>query len=202
MAILSEFGARKLLGHVEHELRECVTVAWARWVREVKPLLPACSARGRANIVWEFMVEEARRRFPNVPVSEAEGRFVLLFHQQLNVLFKKLSEDGLPRNYPTQTALEFAQQPELPGMFDFARVTVGYELNRLGTGLASVSASCLDGPAVRWRFELSERPAKIAIVPSQKKQAPAKEQTKRVRRKPTAADNLRVIKGGRTDNDS
>jgi hypothetical protein len=203
VGILAESGARKLLADVEFDLRECVRVGWHRWRREVAPLLSACSSRGRANIVWEFIVDEARRRFPGVTVNEDEGRFVLILHQQINVVFKKLSDEGVPSNYPTQTALAFARQPELPHMFDFARVTVGYELNELGTELTSVSANCFNGLHVVWRYELPDRPAKLAVVPMKKKggSAEGKPAAKRVRRK-AGTDPLRVIKGGKKDDNS
>jgi len=203
MGILVESGARKLLTEVEFDLRECVVAGWARWVREVAPLFSACTSRGRANIVWEFIVDEARRRFPGVTVSEDDGRFVLLFHQQITIAFKKLSVDGVPRNYPTQTALTFARQPELPHMFDFARVTVGYELNELGTELTSVSANCFNGPCVVWRYELPERPARCAVVPIKNKGGASEDKpsAKRVRRKP-GTETLRVIEGGKKEADS
>lgn len=213
MGILPEDVARKLLGDREYDLRECVTVGWRRWETEVAPLLSTCTPRGRANIVWEFMVDEARRRFPGVATNEEEGRFVLLLHSQLNVVFKKLSEEGLPRNYPTQTALAFSQQPtqlELPYMPDFARITIGYGLNRLGTALTLVSANCFDGERVVWSYSLPERPAKSLPVPfkrpnvrlskvTAKKADPGdKQKRKRVSRKPSN-DTLRVIDGGRKD---
>jgi hypothetical protein len=199
MAILSETSARKVLAAWEFDLRECVTSAWARWRRDFSPLLPACTARGRANIIWELMVDEAKKRFPGVTVNEDQNRFVLMFHEKANVVFKKLGDEGMPSNYPTQTALEFSCQPELPHMPEFARITIGYELNGLGTELTAVTANCFDGPNIVWRYDLPERPAKRAVVSLKKKAQDAERKpARRVRGKANTSD-LRVIEGGKKD---
>jgi hypothetical protein len=155
--------------------------------------------------MWELIVDEARRRFPGVDASEENGRFVLLLHPQLTVVFKKLSEDGFPSNYPTQAALSFSRQPELPLMGDFARVTVGYVLDRLGTNVASVSLTCFHGTAVLWSFELPQRraqPVVVKLTPPRRAVAVVKPRpVKRVQRKP-AADLLPARKAGRNENDT
>ncbi|MFZ5895577.1 MAG: hypothetical protein ACOY0T_31255 [Myxococcota bacterium] len=200
MSVLSMEATRKKLGDREFDLRECVTEAWAQW-KELSKRLPSCTPRGRANILWELIIEKARGRFAGHKFVETDGRCILVIDQQLSVVFKKLDDTGRPSNYPTQAALAFSRQPSLRCVDDFVRVTVGYRINELGTELTEISASCFHGEEILWQFELPERPAKkVVFTWPKKKDAPAAA-AKRVRRKAQSSP-FKIIEGGRKNKNS
>ena len=166
MPILDENSARRILKPHLVDLRACVTTAWARYQADVAPLFELPDARMRANVVSSLMANEARKRFPWAEFIETDNRFNVVLDRRLVVRFKKLNDARLPQNYPTLGALEFELQPELPNMAPFARVTVGYQLDRLQTKIEGVYATCFDGSRRVWEFPLEASSASTASVVS------------------------------------
>jgi hypothetical protein len=83
------------------------------------------------------MVAEADRRFlgrEKVRLIEVRGLKLWLFEEANAVIrWKKMDEDGLVRNYPTEQARGFDAGWDLPGLpMPPVRLTVGYLLDATG----------------------------------------------------------------------
>lgn len=193
MGIISESKARRALDPHLHLLYTVVTEAFDRWRRDFAPQFAAApTARARANVLHELMVQGARKAFDSVrgvQMIEAAGRTVLriaprTIPEPVLVQFKKLTPEGMPRNYPTQTALAFDAQVLVPGIPTDARITIGYRLNRLATAIIDVLAVCTDGDQPAWSFELLP-PVAATTVAHPTFAAPTRSKT-RLRPKPGA----------------
>ena len=174
MPVPSESSVRAVLDPYADDLFAVVRAGWAEWLA-----LPAAAravladARTRANVVWAFMVAEAKARFhdrPGVVIREGNNTVTFLVHSQVLCRFKKLDEDGRSANYPTLFALQYNTQTELAGMPEAARVDVGYVLNPLGTAVVHVMVACRDGDEVAWSYAL--RPAGPALAGNDAAPAP------------------------------
>lgn len=200
MPLLTKPAAIAILRPHERELRLCVTRAWERWL-ELSSRFSLPTKRLRANAMHDLMVDEARARFADFETAEAENRFVVLLSEQAHVRFKKLGEDGLPRNYPTQGALLFEYQPELPGLLEpFARLTVGYRLDKAGTRVEAVEIVCQNGKTVEWRYEIPE--TRVAAPVRLKPALKVETSEPRVRTRSSAArrkPKLKLVRSSKSD---
>jgi hypothetical protein len=123
--------------------------------------------RTRANLIYDWMVDTARREFAGVTGAEfveveSKGLTMLRLDSQLLIRFKKLDESRLPRNYPTRHAKEYNQQMSLPEIPTATRVFCGYRLNKLETDLRDVSITCTNGAGVAWYIDIE--PAEQAVI--------------------------------------
>jgi hypothetical protein len=95
-------------------------------------------ARAQASCTYAHMSAEAARRFiGRSRVRELDIRGLKLWHfEEANavVRLKKMDEDGLTRNYPTEQAKDFDRGLELPGLpMPPVRLTAGYLLDATST---------------------------------------------------------------------
>jgi hypothetical protein len=102
----------------------------------------------------DLIVDEARRIF-KTNVVKARGRWLLTAATDLVLQFKKVNGRGRTSNIPTDAALEFATQLELPGIPSGTRVTLGYRLNREGTEVQDVRLVATNGIALIWNEEMT-----------------------------------------------
>ena len=148
---------QKVFRPYENDLVQVIHEAWRRW-STLAPQFAKPTPRMRANVVHDLMVEEARKRFRNLPdvdVVDPPPRFLLRFEGRILVHFKKLDRRLRSHNYPTQLALAFGQQYQLPGIPDGTRITVGYLLDELCTEVNSVHAVLRKGNEIAWSYQLS-----------------------------------------------
>jgi len=92
------------------------------------------------------MVDEARREFRGVRGVEVldppSGVTLLVIGDKVCIRFKKLDEEGLPRNYPTASARDWENGEDLPGIPSaLQRLSLGYRLNQLQTSVKDVLIS-------------------------------------------------------------
>ena len=126
--------------------------AWAGWMASSHP--SNWTKRGRANFMWEEINTKAKQEFASgdaiKPMSINNSCLYML--DKLAFRFKKLNENGLTCNYPTQASLDFhAQSEPLPGIPEVARLEVGYLLNKIQTKIEEVVISYRE-----WSIKLSE----------------------------------------------
>lgn len=167
--IIPEEDVRSALAPHESRLYAVVENAFRRWLADGVRLVANPTARMRANVIHDLMIEEARVRFDGVPgvdLIEANARKMLILApgaiaNPLLVQFKKLTEKNTPTNYPTQTAMRFDLQQPLPGIAQTGRVTIGYHLDSLGTELLSVLAVYMNGTAPAWSYPLEKSTATV-----------------------------------------
>jgi hypothetical protein len=182
MNAISQIAVQGVIGPHHDTLAQCVLQAWTKWLLHIKPTLPVPGARGRANAVHEYMVNEARLRFgavPGVSLIETAGRFLLGFPGMV-VRFKKFDDSLKTRNYKTQTSLAFDNQAKcwLPGVPDVARITVGYRLNALGTEVRGVHVVLLHGERVAWDYEITPAASNVVQLPTRSRAPKAEPRVK------------------------
>ena len=95
-------------------------------------------ARAQAACTYAHMSAEAGRRFTGhegVRELDIRGLKLWLFEQpNIVIRLKKMDEDGLTKNYPTEQAKDFDRGKELPGLpMPPVRLTAGYLLDRTST---------------------------------------------------------------------
>lgn len=135
---------------------QVVRDAWTSWMDSSHT--GSWSKRGRANFMWEEINTNAKQAFASgdtikpIPVNNS----CLYMLDKLVFRFKKLNENGLTCNYPTQASLDFHAQSELPGVPEVARLEVGYLLNKIETKVEEVVISYRESDSVEWSIKLSE----------------------------------------------
>ncbi len=166
---ISEEAARAILKPYENDLQDCIISAWNTYSQYAFRHIH--TARTRACIVHDHMVDNARQRFenrPNTRTYEIGGVFFVEIEEKVLIRFKKLDEDKLSCNIPTQQSLEFLGQMELPHMPPkVTRLIAGYELNGLQTAIRAVSITCPNGSHNAWYYDLETEMAEIINMPTE-----------------------------------
>ncbi|MBK7539382.1 MAG: hypothetical protein IPI49_29290 [Myxococcales bacterium] len=137
--------------------------AWDRYRSDIAPTMAKPPKRMRATAMQALMVEELEAAFGGA-VSHRKGRALLCTVPGLVVQCKKLDGRGLPQNYPTRTALQFASQLHIAGIPAGTRLTLGYMLNSPGTAIAEVRLLAQMGRDVAWSRELTVNQTVMPIV--------------------------------------
>lgn len=126
------------LGQLLEEFDQIARSAHARYRSYEPEILLDHDARAQAACTYAHMSAEAAKRFSGEDgVREIDIRGLKLwFFEKANavVRLKKMDEDGLTRNYPTEQAKDFDRGKELPGLpMPPVRLTAGYLLDRTST---------------------------------------------------------------------
>jgi hypothetical protein len=119
------------------------------------------SSRTRANILYDLMVIEARKEFDGVKntriIDAPMGVTLIEIDEKVLIRCKKLDDEGLPSNYPTERAKDYDDGDDLPGIPPAPqRLTLGYRLNRLQTAVRDVLISNTTGGRFLYDIILDE----------------------------------------------
>lgn len=150
------------LGRHIDELAHIPFRAWARYRSGVAPAMARPSANARASVMQTLMVEELEAAFGG-SVARRNGRALLCTVPGLIIQCKKLNERGVPQNYPTKMARDFARQLDIPGIPAGTRLTLGYMLDTPGTAIAEVRLLAQMGTGVAWSRELKVNQTVMSI---------------------------------------
>lgn len=137
-------------------LELCFTEAWARWTKWLATLEGAptdLSPRTRANALHDFITTEAETRFAGqskVRVKRKRGLLVITIDDRIVIRFKKFRNKTLKvaRNATQQTIAFDSQQLQLSNdiVQPMTHLVVGYLLDSLDSGIATVAVTCsVDG---------------------------------------------------------
>lgn len=139
--------------------------AWKRYQENVAPQFANPPSLQLRVSMQTLMIEEAERAVADRSerVIRRFGRALLCAAPGIVVQFKALDDDGLPQNYPTAMATDFANQVELEGFPPGLRLTLGYELDALCTAIAGVGLVCQLGDRVVWRRDLDTNQQTIPL---------------------------------------
>ncbi len=171
-----------------------VKAGWDRWKGLPAGARKSLTPTARANIVRDFIVDEATHRLKDITgVKRIDSGLRVLFRVagQCLLVFKKLDDQGLGRNYPTQSALKFQTQEHLPGIPAEPRMHVGYTLTREGADIDRVLVSYVhERKDLSWVVELDEPlvAATVKRLPAASAPSPATARPRRVRAKGAPAN--------------
>lgn len=145
-------------------------VPFERWLSEY-PNRELHPPRTRANILYDLMVDQARREFRGVRGTEIieppSGVTLLAIAERVCIRFKKLDEDSLPSNNPTQAVRDWENGEDLPGIPSaLQRLALGYRLNRLQTAVKDVLVSNSRAGHLLYDIILEEPDAGLIVLPS------------------------------------
>jgi hypothetical protein len=126
------------LGEFLDEFDQIARAAHTRYRSYDNAVLLELDARAQAACTYAHMNAEAHRQFlgrAGVRDFEIRGLKLWLFEDADAVVrFKKMDEDGLARNYPTEQAKDFDRGHDLPGLpMPPVRLTAGYLLDATST---------------------------------------------------------------------
>jgi len=172
----SKAAAEKILQPYMDALAGLFPAAWERWEKLGEALpeyrMNMCP-RTRASMLHNFAATDAEAEFdgmaPDVTLHKKRGLLLVGFDSQLYLRFKKYRN----ANYATsgiatdqQQAFE-AQQP-LTGFQESTNIVLGYVLNPLANGIASMAVTCSTDGVVDWAIDVPI-PAQAAVVDLQPK---------------------------------
>ncbi len=163
--LLTEDEARRLLDGFLGELRACLLAGWNTW-RDLGEQVPGhrikFGARSRASIIHDAIVDDAWRRFYNVPGvnrMKSRGLLVLVFGGVLVLRFKKFRSPRFKTSgIRTEQAQRFSKQLslELQGLSPEAtNVVAGYLLTELQDEYQSMWVVCSNDSEIEWKIPLT-----------------------------------------------
>jgi hypothetical protein len=173
-------------------LAELPHVAFKKYKKRFASALAQPSSRFRSTTIHEIIVDEARRLF-NSNVVKARGRWLLTAATDLVLQFKKVNARGRTSNIPTDAALQFATQLDLPGIPSGTRVTLGYRLNREGTEVLDVRLVATNGNVTIWNEEMTTNQMSVPVPMVAPKPAIAPP-PRRLRAKPEVVEQVKKNK--------
>jgi hypothetical protein len=158
-----------LIASIRHGFAE-----WERIGTTERAFRAALGPRTRANVIYEHIAQEARRRFEGrqgVVLTNKHGFLTINIGSDFILRFKKLDAYGQSRNVQTKQQKLFSLQMQMFGLGDETRITAGYQLNALATEITDIKVVCPDGRRNAWGFSALEelegeaRPDSAPITP-------------------------------------
>ena len=157
--VISEEEARAVTGPYVALFRSCIEdglrLVEAR-EREDPEFYRVYPTGTRAAIVFWQIVHLAETRFfgmEGASTARNRGFLTILIADKLEIRFKKLNRQGLPRLPRTRTARAYSLQLRFIGMEEPTRATAGYQLNTDGT-LKDIILVCPKGNEIIWTIPL------------------------------------------------
>lgn len=159
MGSLTEEQAKEILAPYHPVLCAIVANAWAEW-RKLSPehrMTLGESDRVRANVLWKFMIDQARKLLEgfNVKVIERDNSIQFFIEERVLIRLKKLDASGISSSLQTQRSIDFYEQQPLDGIPQVYRLEVGYVLDQLRQSYADILVVARQGDAVVWKYSIS-----------------------------------------------
>jgi hypothetical protein len=157
--VLTKTQAEKILEPYLQLFWECVTKAWEEYVTKYAHVRQTHSARSRASVIHDHMIEFAKKFFEGIEgvyISQKRGLTTIIIRDQLQARLKKLDRNKRSRNINTQQSFLFKAQLDLPGIEStLTHLDIGYMLNHLQTAIEAVYVTCPTGKNLAWWMELN-----------------------------------------------
>jgi len=161
--------AKPVLSPLFDQLWDCVTSAIADYHKLPADERLRHTRRTRSSLINDYMVDNAKKAFasrhPAITFPTIRGRTFMMIGNEFRVAFKKLDSRKCTRNIPTQQALAFVNQLQVPGL-SMTNVVVGYQWNLLQTAAKGVFIACPVGQRNEWDIEIKAPIVKpVARIP-------------------------------------
>lgn len=165
-SVISQERAEQILAPHIDAISACLWNAWDHWRGTDLPL--SVSARARANLVYDFAVEEARRTLEGregLVLTEERGFLAVNADEKLLLRFKKYRGKGLATSgiSTRQKRLFDQQQLSIAGMEQVTGIIAGYELDEFQREIKRVAITCRVGSSLIWTIDVA-RPDASGVV--------------------------------------
>jgi hypothetical protein len=111
---LSQYDAEAIISPYNNLFIECMHLSWRKyWSPLFDTVRHTFTARTRANMVHDFMVADAQDRFAGIESVKFHtfgGVFFMTIDGKVLIRFKKLNDNKMPSNIPTQQAQDWMEQ--------------------------------------------------------------------------------------------
>jgi hypothetical protein len=159
---------KSVLGMNIDKLRVCMQEAWDDYQRLPDEAKVRISPRSRASVVYDFIVEKAKKLFigaEGVYLSERRGFLLINFYDRILLRFKKFNRKLMPHGIRTgQNSLFMNRQGVLLECPEATKLIAGYQLNDFQNGIELMAVVCPNGKSCELYFAL-EQPKTTEIVP-------------------------------------
>jgi len=92
------------------DFRQCVESGFSTCLTEYKPYTHLYARRTKASLVYDHIIDEARKTFAdknNINIIETNGLFLIDVGGEILIRFKKFNTDLRSSNFPTKQQLCF-----------------------------------------------------------------------------------------------
>jgi len=126
--------------------------------------------RSRASLIHDFMIINAESEFinyPGVSIHDSRGLVLFNFGDEIMLRFKKMDRRLRPANIPTQQALAFEEQGQLPLFQNYppaTHVTAGYVPNDAWTQIDQKIITCYKGNELEWVLPIEPSAVLTSVV--------------------------------------
>lgn len=183
------------LSPLSGDLVDIVQEAWRRWRKH--DFAARWRKRGRANFLWEEMVDLAQTRFqPGSGVVAIEKGETVSFvvNQQVLFRFKKGDETGVSSNVRTGQAVAFHDHCQVVlDMPQVSRVELVYQLNQLETAVLDIMIVARQGKTVLWKHSLLQAQSQVIPLLTTAPTPPRPTENKRARVRRAGSDNANEV---------
>ncbi|CAN5283144.1 hypothetical protein BH24GEM2_BH24GEM2_08030 [soil metagenome] len=197
MPVVTMDEARFDLGCIEPKLVRCVRTAWETFQFIIVEKHPTMRVRARRALAQDLVVGTIESEFGGTggfQVIEPKcGRVLLVATNRLLLQFRMLDKNFRTRNNDTKAAGQFDLQRNIEGLPPLPRLTIGWRLNHLETGIEGIYVTFTYGDLI-WYYRINENGGEeygsetLNLLPSAP--PPSGESTRRVgpKRPPADAD--------------
>lgn len=161
LQLLSREEAANLLRPHVDLFDSCFRLAWADWEKLKPKTRSTLSARARASIIYDFAASHAKRLFEareGVSLHEKRGFLTIHIGEKAEVRLKKLGRNRKSSNIQTKFQRDYGMQyPLFANEMNPTRLTAGYQLDLLQTGIENVLITCQKGKDLLWFMTVEEQ---------------------------------------------
>jgi hypothetical protein len=165
-SVISQERAEEILAPHMDAISACLWSAWDHWRSTELPL--SVSARARANLVYDFAVQEAHNTLEGregLVLTEERGFLAVNADEKLLLRFKKYRKGLATSGISTRQKTLFDQQQlSIAGIEQITGIVAGYELDEFQREIKRVAITCRMGKSLVWTIPVS-RPAVSTVVP-------------------------------------
>jgi hypothetical protein len=175
--IISEAEATQVLKPHLSKVAECLETGWRQWEEWARVAPAKMSPRTRANAVYDFTVEHAKKVFvedgAKLRVTEIPRFLLLTFDDRVSLRFKKLRTDLTSSGIATQQRIDYEnQQLVLSGTAKPTLVVAGYLLDTLQAAVAEMIVTCSLRGQLMWSLPLHGTPG-VTVLDHHRRVPPA-----------------------------
>lgn len=149
--------AKQLVRPVEHLLIASVMSGVSDYLSLLNHFPQPIDVRTIANLIYDFIKAHAKNNLTGVDdvalLSLKGGLFIVVIKDKLALRFKKLNNNKMPSNIPTDQTVDWMNQ-NIELLPSHTALIVGYEMDPLRTRVQEITVTCPNGDTNLWSFNL------------------------------------------------